>query len=83
MAEKEVRNDTQEKFVEAVRGKVPVRVYLKNGVRLHGVIVDQDQYGIAFLHRTKQGVEETYIFKSAVVYIEPLRKIKIPKYFKK
>jgi len=83
MGEKKVLNDTQERFLKAVEMQVPVRVFLKSGAKLQGVIVGGDNYGIAFLHRTKKGAEEVYIFKSSILYIEPLQKIKLPKFQEK
>jgi len=78
--EKKVQNDTQERFVEAVKEKVPVRIYLKSGKKMQGIIVDEDPFGIAFLHQTRWGAEETYIFKNSITYIEPLQRIKLPKF---
>jgi len=34
--EKKVQTDTQERFVEAVKGKTPVRIYLKSGKKNAG-----------------------------------------------
>ena len=80
--EKKVQTDTHERFVEAVKEKIPVRIYLKSGKKLQGIIVDEDPFGIAFLHQTKWGAEETYIFKNSITYMEPLQRIKLPKYKK-
>jgi len=78
--EKKILKETEEKFVEAVKEKIPVRIYLKNGKKMQGIIVDEDLYGIAFLHQTRWGAEETYIFKHSIIYIEPMQKVKLPKY---
>ena len=81
--EKKVQNDTQERFVEAVKGKTPVRIYLKSGKKLQGIIVDEDPFGIAFLHQTRWGAEETYIFKHSIIYIESMQRVKPPKFKKR
>ena len=78
--EKKILKDTEERFVEAVKEKVPVRIYLKNGKKMQGIIIDEDLYGIAFVQQTRWGAEETYIFKHSIIYIEPLQKVKFPKY---
>jgi len=83
MGEEKVLNDTQERFFKAVEMQVPVRVFLKSGAKLQGVIVGKDDYGIAFLQRTRKGAEEVYIFKNSILYIEPLQKVKLPKFQEK
>jgi len=50
---------------------------------MQGIIVDEDPFGIAFLHQTRWGAEETYIFKNSITYIEPLQRIKLPKFKEK
>jgi len=81
--EKKILKETEERFVEAVKEKVPVRLYLKNGKKLQGIIVDEDLYGIAFVQQTRWGAEETYIFKHSIIYIEPMQRVKLPKFKKR
>ena len=68
-------NDTsqqlQDPFLNALRKqKVPVAVYLTNGIKLQGHVVSFDQYVILLKNNTKQ-----MVFKHSIATVVPSRNI--------
>jgi host factor-I protein len=61
----------QEKFLQAlVEGRVPVTIYLVNGIRLLGEIESHEQYGLLL-----RGMSQQFIYKHAISTILPSREV--------
>lgn len=61
----------QDQFLhDLTEGRVPVTIYLVNGIRLQGEIESHDQYGLLL-----RGVSQQYIYKHAVSTILPSRDV--------
>lgn len=61
----------QDPFLNALRRqRVPVSIYLTNGIKLQGVVAAFDQYVVLLKNNTKQ-----MVFKHAVATIVPSRNI--------
>jgi host factor-I protein len=59
----------QDQFLHAlVEGRVPVTIYLVNGIRLLGEIDSYDQYGLML-----RGSSQQFIYKHAISTILPSR----------
>jgi host factor-I protein len=59
----------QDQFLHAlVEGRVPVKIYLVNGIRLVGEIDSYDQYGLML-----RGSSQQFLFKHAISTILPSR----------
>jgi host factor-I protein len=59
----------QDQFLHTlVEGRVPVTIYLVNGIRLLGEIDSYDQYGLML-----RGISQQFIFKHAISTILPSR----------
>ena len=66
--------NVQEAFLSALRdSRVPVSVFLVNGIKLQGTIDDYDQFII-----TLKNVVTQVIFKHAISTILPSRPVKLP-----
>jgi host factor-I protein len=61
----------QEKFLQAlVEGRIPVTIYLVNGIRLLGEIESHEQYGLLL-----RGMSQQFIYKHAISTILPSRQV--------
>ena len=61
----------QDPFLNALRRqRVPVSIYLTNGIKLQGVVAAFDQYVVLLKNNTKQ-----MVFKHAIATIVPSRNI--------
>jgi host factor-I protein len=61
----------QDQFLNAVaQGRVPVMVYLVNGIRLQGEIQSYDQYGLML-----RGSSQQFVYKRAISTIVPSRDV--------
>jgi host factor-I protein len=59
----------QDEFLQAlVEGRVPVTIYLVNGIRLLGEIESYDQYGLML-----RGSSQQFVYKHAISTILPSR----------
>jgi host factor-I protein len=59
----------QEDFLHAlVEGRVPVTIYLVNGIRLQGEIESHEQYGLLL-----RGISQQFVYKHAISTILPSR----------
>jgi host factor-I protein len=59
----------QEQFLQTLaEGKVPVTIYLVNGIRLQGEIESHDQYGLLL-----RGISQQFVYKHAISTIVPSR----------
>jgi host factor-I protein len=57
----------QEQFLHSLtEGRVPVAIYLVNGIRLLGEIESYDQYGLVL-----RGISQQFVFKRAISTIVP------------
>lgn len=66
--------DIQELFLEALREqRVPVSVFLRNGIKLQGTIEDSDRFVI-----TLKNVITQAIFKHAISTVMPARPVRLP-----
>ena len=66
--------NVQDAFLSALRdSRVPVSVFLVNGIKLQGTIDDYDQFII-----TLKNVVTQVIFKHAISTILPSRPVKLP-----
>jgi len=62
----------QDAFLYSLRtNKIPVTIYLMNGVKVEGIITGYDQYTIIITGKGKQSI----IFKHAVSTIIPQKKL--------
>jgi host factor-I protein len=60
---------SEDEFLHAlVDGRVPIAIYLKNGIRLQGEIESFEPYGL-FL----RGISQQFIYKHAISTILPVR----------
>lgn len=61
----------QEQFLNAlVEGRVPVTIYLVNGIRLTGEIESHEQYGLLL-----RGMSQQFVYKHAISTILPSRDV--------
>jgi host factor-I protein len=61
----------QEDFLHAlVEGRVPVTIYLVNGIRLQGEIESHEQYGLLL-----RGISQQFVYKHAISTILPSRDV--------
>jgi host factor-I protein len=61
----------QEQFLHAlVEGRVPVTIYLVNGIRLQGEIESHEQYGLLL-----RGISQQFVYKHAISTILPSREV--------
>ena len=61
----------QDPFLNALRRqRVPVSIYLTNGIKLQGVVAAFDQYVVLLKNNTKQ-----MVFKHAVATVVPSRNV--------
>jgi host factor-I protein len=64
----------QEEFLHAlVAGRVPVTIYLVNGIRLQGEIESHEQYGLLL-----RGISQQFVYKHAISTILPSRDVAGP-----
>jgi host factor-I protein len=64
----------QEEFLQSLtEGRVPVTIYLVNGIRLQGEIESHDQYGLLL-----RGMSQQFIYKHAISTIVPSRDAATP-----
>ena len=55
---------------DLVDGRVPVSIYLRNGIRLHGEIESYEPYGLLL-----RGISHQFIYKHAISTILPSRDV--------
>jgi len=61
----------QEQFLNAlVEGRVPVTIYLVNGIRLQGEVESHEQYGLLL-----RGISQQFVYKHAISTILPSRDV--------
>ena len=61
----------QEQFLNVlVEGRVPVTIYLVNGIRLQGEIESHEQYGLLL-----RGISQQFVYKHAISTILPTRDV--------
>jgi|SRR5277367_3771148 len=61
----------QDQFLQAlVEGRVPVTIYLVNGIRLQGEIESHEQYGLLL-----RGISQQFVYKHAISTILPSRDV--------
>ena len=61
----------QEQFLHSlVEGRVPVTIYLVNGIRLQGEIESHEQYGLLL-----RGISQQFVYKHAISTILPSRDV--------
>jgi host factor-I protein len=61
----------QDQFLHALaEGRVPVTIYLMNGIRLQGEIESHDQYGLLL-----RGSSQQFVYKHAISTILPSRDV--------
>jgi host factor-I protein len=61
----------QEQFLNTlVEGRVPVTIYLVNGIRLQGEIESHEQYGLLL-----RGISQQFVYKHAISTILPTRDV--------
>lgn len=61
----------QDEFLQAlVDGRVPVTIYLVNGIRLQGEIESHEQYGLLL-----RGISQQFVYKHAISTILPSRDV--------
>lgn len=61
----------QDQFLDALaQSRVPVTIYLVNGIRLQGEIESYDQYGVML-----SGSSQQLIYKHAISTVVPIRDI--------
>jgi host factor-I protein len=64
----------QEQFLhDLAAGRVPVTIYLVNGIRLQGEIEFHDQYGLLL-----RGISQQFVYKHAISTIVPSRDVANP-----
>ena len=64
----------QEQFLhDLVEGRVPVTIYLVNGIRLQGEIESHEQYGLLL-----RGMSQQFVYKHAISTILPSRDLVSP-----
>ena len=64
----------QEPFLNALRKeKIPVAIYLVNGIKLHGQVDSFDQFVVLLKNSVNQ-----MVYKHAISTIVPARMVKIP-----
>jgi host factor-I protein len=62
---------SEDEFLRAlVEGRVPVAIYLKNGIRLQGEIESYERYGLLL-----RGISQQFIYKHAISTILPSRHV--------
>ena len=66
--------DVQDRFLEALREqRVPVSIFLRNGIKLQGTIENSDRFVI-----TLKNVITQAIFKHAISTVMPSRPVRLP-----
>jgi host factor-I protein len=61
----------QDEFLQTlVDGRVPVTIYLVNGIRLQGEIESHEQYGLLL-----RGISQQFVYKHAISTILPSRDV--------
>ena len=62
---------SEDEFLHAlVDGRVPIAIYLKNGIRLQGEIDSYEPYGLLL-----RGISQQFIYKHAISTILPSRDV--------
>ena len=60
---------SEDEFLHAlVEGRIPVAIYLKNGIRLLGEIESYESYGLLL-----RGISQQFVYKHAISTILPSR----------
>ncbi len=68
------KQETQSPFLNALRKeRIPVSIFLKNGIKLQGTIESFDQYIVMLKNVTTQAV-----YKHAIATVVPSRNVRIP-----
>ena len=68
------KNQVQDPFLNALRKeRIPLSIFLKNGIKLQGTIVSFDQFIVMLKNVTTQAV-----YKHAISTIVPSRNVRIP-----
>ncbi len=64
-------NLSENEFLNAlVEGRIPVAIYLKNGIRLLGEIESYEPYGLLL-----RGISQQFVYKHAISTILPSRDV--------
>ena len=64
----------QEPFLNALRKeRIPVSIFMKNGIKLQGTIVDFDQYIVMLKNVTTQ-----LVYKHAISTVVPSSNVRLP-----
>lgn len=62
---------SEDEFLHAlVEGRIPVAIYLKNGIRLLGEIESYESYGLLL-----RGISQQFVYKHAISTILPSRDV--------
>jgi host factor-I protein len=68
------KHQVQDPFLNALRKeRIPLSIFLKNGIKLQGTIVSFDQFIVMLKNVTTQAV-----YKHAISTIVPSRNVRIP-----